>query len=182
MWEVWRSCLKGSPTFGVHLADKFSTETYLEVIGAGIHFCMFGWLNWWQFRALSDQLYHSPEYHNFVRDSVVKQVSKFFCEFFHCVMVFDFKGMFLIVEDFLREGKWPPPSGLSAVSKALVLLSAESGWVSNPMYSCGLTDTMEIYLPLFFSFGHSGVQLDIIRWRGTQGSLGGKNRVNLVCI
>ncbi|KAH8954235.1 hypothetical protein BDL97_08G069300 [Sphagnum fallax] len=27
-----------------------------------------------QFRALSDQLYHSPEYHNFVRDSVVKQL------------------------------------------------------------------------------------------------------------
>ncbi len=113
---------------------------------------------------------------------MVKQVSKLFCEPFHCVMVFDFKGLFLIVEDFLREGKWPPPSGLSAVSEASVLLSAESGWVSNPMYSCGLTDTVEIYLPLFFSFGHSGVQLDIIRWRGTQGSLGGKNRVNLVFI
>jgi hypothetical protein len=33
-------------------------------------------LGWWQFRALSDQLYRSPEHHKFVRDSVVKQLTE----------------------------------------------------------------------------------------------------------
>jgi hypothetical protein len=42
-----------------------------------VYLCMFWWLGWWQFRALSDQLYRSPEHHKFVRDSVVKQVSNF---------------------------------------------------------------------------------------------------------
>jgi hypothetical protein len=31
-------------------------------------------LGWWQFRALSDQLYRSPEHHKFVRKSVVTQL------------------------------------------------------------------------------------------------------------
>jgi hypothetical protein len=32
-------------------------------------------MGWWQFRALSDQLYRTPEHHKFVRKSVVTQVS-----------------------------------------------------------------------------------------------------------
>jgi hypothetical protein len=31
-------------------------------------------MGWWQFRALSDQLYRTPEHHKFVRKSVVTQL------------------------------------------------------------------------------------------------------------
>jgi hypothetical protein len=114
-----------------------------------VYVCMFWWLGWWQFRALSDQLYRSPEHHKFVRDSVVKQVSNLclWSRPFYCCSLAYWQRKWLVVKDFLGQRKMTSSLHTSFSVGTSVLCLHKRIWFEIIVLLCIIfTNTMEIQL------------------------------------